>query len=253
MNVFIPAHGFSRRVARKHTRPFAGKSLVQWSVIQCMASKHVDHCFVSTDDNEVFDQVTACGGEIIWRDYEQHPDDSGGVPTYHALKKYPEYFKPAFINMFVTSPLREPDLIDRVVEAWEAAGQPDALQAIGKQEETMVLMLTAAGYVMTSISKRGPWATLAQTTMVSKYDYMVAGCESAIRCNAMSDTAANSRGYSEMSASEVVPRPYIEVPWWMCAEPDTPDDFAVCEVLMEHLILKGRGTAVYDEYKAGWK
>ena len=253
MNVFIPAHGFSNRVERKHTRPFAGKSLTMWTVLQCMASKHVDHCYVSTDDDEVAEHVYREGGEVIWRDYEQHPDDAGGVPTYHAIKDHPDYFYPYFLNLFVTSPLRPPDLIDRVIEAWEDADRPHALQAIGKQEETCLCMKTSAGYIMPFINKRGPWTNYTHTTQVLSAEYFMNDYETSIRRNATSDTVANAIGTDGLKASEVVPRPYIEVPWWQCTEPDTPEDFEVCEVLMETLILKGRGEEVYEEYKASWQ
>jgi hypothetical protein len=252
VNVFVPAHGFSKRVERKHTRPFAGKSLVEWTVIQCLASKHVDTCYVSTNDDEVAAQVERAGGAVLWRNYQETPDDSAAIPLYHGIKDNPGLFEPAFINLFVTSPLREPNLIDRVVDAWYIAGEPDALQAIGKQEETTLVMKTGAGYVMTFIDKRGPWTNFTHVTQVLRADYFMNDYAAQVERGTAMDSAWNALKTDDMKTENVVVRPFIEVPWWQCIEPDTPEDFKVCECLMENLILGGAGTEVYEEYARSW-
>jgi len=246
VNAFLPAHGYSRRVPRKHTRPFyKGLSLTQWSVIQAVHSHEIEECYVSTDDNEVADQVEAVGGKVIWRDYEQRPDDTAGVPLYHAVKQVPEAFSPAWGNLLATSPLRPPDLIDRIVRKWRET-EPETCQVIGEQEESMLCLKTTAGYVMPFIFKRGPWTTATHSTSVIRQDWWIVQHERSMAQGMDKDSQIQERFYE--GSPPVTPYPYIEVPWWMCTEPDTEDDFEVCAVLMGHL-LQWRGVEVYEEYK----
>jgi len=247
MNCLIPAHGYSRRVERKHTRPFyKGLSLTEWSVIQATCSSLIGGCYVSTDDDEVAAQTELRGGKVIWRDYEQTPDDSAGVPVYHALKKHPELFAPGCAQLLVTSPIRPPDLIDRVIGAW-LANPSDSYTAIGKQEETMLCMKTNAGYFQPFCDKRGPWTGYTHSTHVIRYSRYVEGHEYSLSIGADKDSVVNAEKTNNVDYHQVRPQPFIEVPWWQCVEPDTPEDFPVCAALMEYM-MGGMGPEVYYEY-----
>jgi hypothetical protein len=42
---------------------------------------------------------------------------------------------------------------------------------------------------------------------------------------------------------------YIEVEAWQVPETDTLAEFELCELIMEHYILDGKGMEIYNDYK----
>jgi hypothetical protein len=217
-----------------------------------MCSNTIRDCYVSTDDDEVAEQTESAGGKVIWRDYEQTPDDAAGVPMYHALKKYPELFQPHFSHLLVTSPIRPPDLIDRVHEGWYNAHMPDNFTAVGKQEETSLCLKTNAGYFMTFCDKRGPWTGYTHSTHIVAYQRYIEGYEYSISLGLHKDSVQLAEKTNNVDYAKVRAQPFIEVPWWQCVEPDTPEDFPVCAALMEYM-MQGKGPEVYHDYLNGRK
>lgn len=247
MIAIIPAHGFSRRVERKHTRPFAGKSLTQWSVIQAKYSHCIDDVYVSTNDIEVSNQVMDVGGKVIWREYDEHPDDGAGKPIFHALYAIDEPAWPVHCGLLVTSPIRPPGMIDRLYNEWIAQNKPWIMHTSGVQEETCVYMRTQYGSINVFMDKRGPFTGYQHSTYIVSTEEYIQTFERTLELGRDHDAVGEAAKFNDIKPEEVKPYPYIDVPWWHCVEPDTPEDFPICEVLFKHM-LNGRGEDAYQEY-----
>ena len=82
------ARGGSRRLKRKNVLPFAGKPLVEWTIIQlrcakCLSDKDI---YLSTDDDEIAEIGERNNVNIIWRpDWPDADYLSAGAVFYHAM------------------------------------------------------------------------------------------------------------------------------------------------------------------------
>lgn len=115
---FIPARANSQRMANKVTRPFAGRSLLGWAIVQAVCSRHIEDVYVITDDEEATDQAKGEGVRILWQPTEQcqHGRIGGSVAIAWALK-YVQNFD-HFLVVMPTAPLRKPDDLDKAIEMY---------------------------------------------------------------------------------------------------------------------------------------
>lgn len=72
----ITARGGSKGLKRKNILPFFGKPLIAWSIEAAIKSKHVDECYVSTEDKEIAMIAKTFGAKIIDRPQNLALDDS---------------------------------------------------------------------------------------------------------------------------------------------------------------------------------
>lgn len=112
----IPARGGSKRVPRKNIRPVAGKPLLAWTIDAAKASKYIDRCIVSTDDEEVADIARQCGAEVpFMRPAELAQDESSSIEMLrHAARKLPDH--DIIVLLQPTSPERTAADIDAALE-----------------------------------------------------------------------------------------------------------------------------------------
>ena len=61
----IPARGGSKQLPRKNILSLVGKPLIAWTIEAAQASKYIDKCIVSTDDEEIAIIAKNFGAEII--------------------------------------------------------------------------------------------------------------------------------------------------------------------------------------------
>lgn len=148
----IPARGGSKGLPRKNILPICGKPLITWSIEKGLKSKLVDTLLVSTDSNEIADVAVAAGAYVPFlRPPELATDRASTYDAIrHALTFLEENEGKTFdyvVLLEPTSPLREDDDIDRMLEQLIAnAAKFDSIISVGEVDEhpSIVRRLTGA-------------------------------------------------------------------------------------------------------------
>jgi N-acylneuraminate cytidylyltransferase len=116
----IPARGGSKGVPRKNIRPLAGKPLITHTIEQARHTPAVSRIVVSTDDAEIGSVAQQYGAEIVWRPAEISGDtassESALLHTVEHLKTTENYSPDLVMFLQCTSPIRQPDDLQRGVE-----------------------------------------------------------------------------------------------------------------------------------------
>jgi len=116
----IPARGGSKGIPKKNIVNLVGFPLIAYSIAVAKLSKLIERIIVSTDDKEIAGVAKKYGAEVPFlRPKEFAKDDSPDIEFFqHAIswfrdnEKYqPEYF----VHLRPTTPLREPELVDRAI------------------------------------------------------------------------------------------------------------------------------------------
>lgn len=119
----IIARGGSKRTPRKNVRPFCGKSLTEWSIIQAQASEGCSPVVLSTDSDEIADIGERCGVMVLRRPVM--PDNTAGAVAFNMAidqLRMKDYRFDSFVSLLPTGPLRLPDDIDKAIELfWNKA------------------------------------------------------------------------------------------------------------------------------------
>ncbi|MBT6048785.1 MAG: acylneuraminate cytidylyltransferase family protein, partial [Candidatus Scalindua sp.] len=121
----ILARGGSKGIPGKNIIDFCGKPLLAWSIEQCCTAKSVTGIWVSSNSDEILDVAREYGANTIRR-----PDEiSGDLATsesgwLHAIKMIE--LESGQIDLVlapqVTSPLREPEDIERGIRTFIEGG-----------------------------------------------------------------------------------------------------------------------------------
>lgn len=132
MNILaiIPARGGSKGIPRKNIQPLAGKPLLAYTIEHARQTPAVTRVVVSTDDAEIAAVAEQYGAEVIWRPAEISGDDASSESALlHALDhlRDTEGYEPDLVVFLqATSPLRQPDDIQKAIEALQRE-QADSL------------------------------------------------------------------------------------------------------------------------------
>ncbi len=122
----IPARGGSKGIPYKNLMPFAGKPLIYWSIRDAQESKRLKRFVVSTEDERIASYARELGAEVLPRPAHLAEDQTQIIDVLKdILEKVPEAH--AIMLLQPTSPIRVDGLIDRVIEAYEAAGEVDSV------------------------------------------------------------------------------------------------------------------------------
>jgi len=116
----IPARGGSKGIPRKNIKPLLGQPLIAWSIQAAQNAKLLDRYVVSTEDAEIAAIARRYGAETLDRPMALAGDDVISREVIrHALE-----VTGADISVLLqpTSPIRDPDLIDRVIQAFLKGG-----------------------------------------------------------------------------------------------------------------------------------
>ena len=112
----IPARGGSKGVPRKNIRPTAGRPLIAWTIDAALRSHLLTRFVVSTEDEEIAAVAEQYGAEVLWRPMELAGDQVISREVIrHALDTCGG---DAAVLLQATSPVRDTDLIDRVIESF---------------------------------------------------------------------------------------------------------------------------------------
>ena len=109
-----PARGGSKGVPGKNLKSLCGKPLIAWTIEAAKNARLLDDYLVSTEDLEIARVAEEWGARVLWRPAELATDE---VPTLPVLQDVVTQ-QPAdtVVLLQATSPIREPDLIDRCIE-----------------------------------------------------------------------------------------------------------------------------------------
>ncbi|MFA5878116.1 MAG: acylneuraminate cytidylyltransferase family protein [Candidatus Staskawiczbacteria bacterium] len=117
----IPARGGSKGIPRKNIINLGGYPLIAYSIIAAKMSKIISRVVVSTDNKEIAKIAKKYGAEVPFLRPKQFAKDSSPDIEFiqHALKWFQEKegYRPDYlVHLRPTTPLREPELIDKGIE-----------------------------------------------------------------------------------------------------------------------------------------
>jgi CMP-N,N'-diacetyllegionaminic acid synthase len=139
----IAARAGSKGLPNKNTRLLCGKPLINWTIEKALSSLHLDVVVVSTDDIFIADIARKAGAEVPFlRPVELATDTASSYDVIrHALAHYRPRFFDYSVLLEPTSPLREEDDIDRVLEALdEERDRFDSIVTLGQVHEHPSIM-----------------------------------------------------------------------------------------------------------------
>ena len=136
----IPARSGSKGVPDKNTRLLGGQTLMAWSIAACLKSKHIGRTIVSTDSAAYAAMAQAAGAEAPFLRPAAISGDRSTDYEFivHALDwlkaqgEEPQYI----VHMRPTTPLRDPQLVDRAIDAFLAAPAATALRSVHEMSES---------------------------------------------------------------------------------------------------------------------
>jgi len=243
MIAIIPAKGYSSRLPNKNSRPLCGVPLVAWSIIQAKQARQIDEVYVSTNDDNIARITEQYSGKVIWRDYKEDVDDSGGVPIYQALEKL-ALDNQAFVNILCTSPLRYPGMMESMIDLWYSNEEIEVVTALGRDRECQVSKDIGGGKFESVLCVKDYSILYGSNSMcvstTDGYKKQFEWCRDNIGVLDSTIDAVQNSGEAPKTPKTAIVSVYYPVHVWQTFETDTEYDFRICEVLMENLILKGR-------------
>jgi len=146
----IIARGGSKRIPRKNVKPFCGRPLVEWTIVQACANENTHPIILSTDDEEIAEVGKKYGEVEIFMRPSMPDNVSGAVPTLMAIDRLKAigYKCDDFISLMPTHPCRKPDDIDKAITLYYSYARPVKTQLI-----SVVCLNT--GFYISMIDKLG--------------------------------------------------------------------------------------------------
>lgn len=147
----IPARGGSKGLPGKNIRPMCGKPLIAWSIEKAKLSKYLDMVLVTTDCQDIADIAKQYGAHVPFLRPDELATDRSS--TYDAIRHAIDYLHVEEGQTFdyvvllePTSPLREDDDIDRMLERLsEMSAEFDSIISIGEVDEHPSIVRRARG------------------------------------------------------------------------------------------------------------
>lgn len=147
----IPARGGSKGLPGKNVRPLCGRPLIEWSILRGRESRYLDDVVVTTDCAEIAETSRRAGASVPFLRPPELATDTATtlVAVNHALEFLEQELGQSYDYVFLlqpTSPLREPDDIDRmIVQLIDAADRFDSIIAVGEVGEHPSIMKRKVG------------------------------------------------------------------------------------------------------------
>lgn len=119
----IPARGGSKGIPKKNIIDLGGFPLIAYSIAAAKMSKFISRVIVSTDSKEIAEIAKYYGGEAPFlRPAELATDTALDLDvvknTLEWLKENENYEPEYLVYLRPTTPLRDPDLVDRAIETF---------------------------------------------------------------------------------------------------------------------------------------
>jgi 3-deoxy-manno-octulosonate cytidylyltransferase (CMP-KDO synthetase) len=122
----IPARYASTRLEGKPLKDIEGHPMIEW-VYKRAASSSLDKVVVATDDERIFEAVTAFGGEAVMTSPD-HPNGTSRIAE--VAVKYQDF--DVIINVQGDEPLIEDEMIDSLIKPFKE--NPDLVMATMKHK-----------------------------------------------------------------------------------------------------------------------
>jgi len=229
----IPLRGGSIRVPRKNVKEFCGRPLR--TIEAALGCGLIDDVYVSTDDDEIENIALWYPGVHVIRrpDWSDADKAAANRPLLHAVNEIGGDFR--MITLFATSPQRRPDDIGKAILLhMDTGGQVSALH---RKRETFIYRdkdgMVAETYIADKFQKHFDLASgLATVNNSAWYRWFNA------RLQNDTDEYLNNqfRSPRDMPNNQIY---YTEVEAWQVPETDSPEEFALCELIMQNFILRG--------------
>lgn len=131
----IPARGGSRGVPRKNIRPLWGYPLIAWAIAAARMCETVGRTIVTTDDPEIAETARRFGAEVPFlRPAELASDTATDLDVVRHFLGWlgaHEGFTPELVvHLRPTTPLRDPEVVDRAVLRLRADPAATALRSV---------------------------------------------------------------------------------------------------------------------------
>ncbi len=131
----IPARAGSKSIPRKNIRLFAGHPLLAYSVAAGLQAESVTRVIVSTDDEEFAEVARDYGAETpFMRPAELATDDTPDLPVFiyalQWLKEQEKYEPEMVVQLRPTSPVRQPDCVDRAIDILRSRPEGDSVRGV---------------------------------------------------------------------------------------------------------------------------
>jgi len=126
----VPARGGSKGLPRKNVLDLGGRPLLAWTLAAAQASRYLDRCVVSTDDEEIAAVARAHGGDVPFiRPAELATDAASAQDVLeHALRQLPGFG--IVVILQPTSPLRSSNDIDGAIETLQEHHAPSCVSVV---------------------------------------------------------------------------------------------------------------------------
>jgi CMP-N,N'-diacetyllegionaminic acid synthase len=176
----IPARHGSKGIPGKNVRLLAGKPLIVWSIETARQSRYVDELVVSTDSEEIASIARMHGVCVPFLRPTELATDT--APTFvvvkHALDFYRERYGRTFdlvVLIEPTSPLREDDDIDRMLERlYTGWAEFDSIVSVGEVREHPSIMKRLRGAELEPFCQDLAQTTRRQDNVPAYFPYGVA-------------------------------------------------------------------------------
>lgn len=176
----VPARGGSKGLPGKNIREMCGKPLIAWSIEKAKKSRYLDTVLVSTDCQDIAAVAQRFGAHVPFiRPAELASDTASTYDVIrHALAHAREVENTEYdliVLLEPTSPLREDDDIDRMLESLVARSDAfDAIISVGEVTEHPSIMKRLDGERMTPFCPELPQTTRRQDNAAAFFPFGVA-------------------------------------------------------------------------------
>tara|TARA_X000000368_G_scaffold418970_1_gene421160 strand:+ start:957 stop:1703 length:747 start_codon:yes stop_codon:yes gene_type:complete len=131
----IPARGGSKGVPKKNIREIGGFPMIAYSIIIGKLTKNMDRCIVSTDSEEIADVARDYGADLPFlRPSEFATDSSPDIEFFkHAIDWFDKnegYIPDYWVQLRPTTPLREPEIIEKAIDHMKTHTESTSLVSI---------------------------------------------------------------------------------------------------------------------------
>ncbi|OGH69523.1 MAG: hypothetical protein A3C90_00185 [Candidatus Magasanikbacteria bacterium RIFCSPHIGHO2_02_FULL_51_14] len=220
---YIPARSGSKRIPGKNIKNFLGKPLIAYAIEQMLAVPFVDRVLVDTNSEEIAGIAKKYGADVPFLRPDELAQDGSNVidSIFYTLDKlqHDEGYIPTHLCIpQATSPLREMEDIDA---CWRMMRETDATTVITvARTHPKLYHLSPEGYTLL-VNGLESYSNNTQTWPKA---YIPNGAFYIVRMDALK---AERIIITKKTRAVICPQ-------WRSPDLDTPEDWAMAEILYEH-------------------
>lgn len=175
----IAARAGSKGLPGKNIRPLCGKPLIVWTIEKALKSRYLDVVVVSTDGEEIAAIAHRAGADVPFLRPAILANDTASTydTIQHVLGHYHQTGRQFDYTMLLepTSPLREDDDIDNVLEALDAnKDSHDSIVTLGQVHEHPSIMKRLIGQTIAPFVENLAMSGRRQDAELAWFPYGVA-------------------------------------------------------------------------------